>query len=137
MTKKELQKIIGQNLLQARTRLGLTQEDLADKVEISTTFYANLECGNRMMSIVTLRKLAYALCVSTDSLLFDNRPNERTHSIQMMLQNQPTQVVSLSEKIIRVCIDELSTVDTKKEGTDRSDASGAQTENRGIIYANV
>ena len=129
MTKKELKKIIGQNLLHARTRLGLTQEDLADKVEISTTFYANLECGNRMMSIVTLRKLADALCVSTDSLLYDNRPNELIHSIQMMLQDQPTQVVSLSEKIIRACIDELSPADTKKEGIDRIDASGAQTEN--------
>ena len=129
MTKKELQKIIGQNLLHARTRLGLTQEDLADKVEISTTFYANLECGNRMMSIVTLRKLADALCVSTDSLLYDNRPNEQIHSIQMILQDQPTQVISLSEKIIRAGVDELSPVDNKNEGTDRTDATGAQTEN--------
>ena len=129
MTKKELQRIIGQNLLHARTRLGLTQEDLADKVEISTTFYANLECGNRMMSIVTLRKLADALCVSTDSLLYDNRPNEQIHSIEMMLHDQPAKVVSLSEKLIRACVDELSQIDTKKEGTDRIDASGTQTEN--------
>lgn len=129
MTKKELQRIIGQNLLHARTRLGLTQEDLADKVEISTTFYANLECGNRMMSIVTLRKLADALCVSTDSLLYDNRPNEQIHSIEMILQDQPAKVVSLSEKLIRACVDELSPIDTKKEGTDRIDASGTQTEN--------
>lgn len=129
MTKKELQKIIGQNLLHARTRLGLTQEDLADKVEISTTFYANLECGNRMMSIVTLRKLADVLCVSTDSLLYDNRPNEQIHSIEMMLQDQPSKVVSLSEKIIRACVDELSPIDNTKEGTDRIDASGTQTEN--------
>lgn len=129
MTKKELQKIIGQNLLHARTRLGLTQEDLADKVEISTTFYANLECGNRMMSIVTLRKLADALCVSTDSLLYDDRPNAQIHSIQMMLQDQPNKVVSLSEKIIRACVDELSPIDNAKEGTDRINASGAQTKN--------
>ena len=129
MTKKELQKIIGQNLLHARTRLGLTQEDLADKVEISTTFYANLECGNRMMSIVTLRKLADALCVSTDSLLYDDRPNAQIHSIQMMLQDQPNKVVSLSEKIIRACVNELSPVDNKNEGTDRIDASGTQAEN--------
>ena len=129
MMKKELQKIIGQNLLHARTRLGLTQEDLADKVEISTTFYANLECGNRMMSIVTLRKLADVLCVSTDSLLYDDRPNAQIHSIQMMLQDQPDQVVSLSEKIIRACVDELSPIDNTKEGTDRIDASDAQTEN--------
>ena len=129
MTKKELQKIIGQNLLRARTRLGLTQEDLADKVEISTTFYANLECGNRMMSIVTLRKLADVLCVSTDSLLYDDRPNAQIHSIQMMLQDQPDQVVSLSEKIIRACVDELSPIDNAKEGTDHINASDAQTEN--------
>lgn len=129
MTKKELQKIIGRNLLRARTRLGLTQEDLADKVEISTTFYANLECGNRMMSIVTLRKLADALCVSTDSLLYDDKPNAQIHSIQMMLQDQPDQVVSLSEKIIRACVDELSPIDNAKEGTDHINASDAQTEN--------
>lgn len=115
MTKEELQKLIGQNLYRIRTSQNMTREELAAKVGISTTFYANLESGNKMMSMVTLRKMADVLCVSTDSLLYDDRPNERIHSIQMLLRDQPDRVSSFSEKMIRLYISEQSAQVPEKE----------------------
>lgn len=47
MTKNQLAHIIGKNLLKYRTENNLTQEELAEKVGISTSFYANIERGNR------------------------------------------------------------------------------------------
>lgn len=115
MEKQALQKMIGQNLYHARTQQNLTQDQLAEKAGISTTFLANLECGNKMMSTVTLRKLADILCVSTDSLLYENRPNDRVRSIQMLLQDQPEEVVAFAEKLIRLCITDLPQMDKKIE----------------------
>lgn len=54
MTKEEMQKTIGHNLMRQRLAQNITREQISEKVGISTTFYANLECGNKMMSLVTL-----------------------------------------------------------------------------------
>lgn len=112
MKKQDLQKIIGRNLYHIRTAQNLTREQLAEKVGISATFYANLESGNKMMSLVTLRKLADALCISSDSLLYEDRPNERITSIQMLLQDQPELVVAFVEEIVRLCVRDLPSKDT-------------------------
>lgn len=105
MQKRDLQQIIGQNLYRIRTVNGLTREQLAEKAGVSTTFYANLECGNKMMSIITLRKLADALGVSTDSLIYEERPCENIDRIQKILRAQPAQAVAFYERLIQFCVD--------------------------------
>ena len=107
MRKHDLQQIIGCNLQRIRIDRGLTREQLAEKANVSTTFYANLECGNKMMSVVTLRKLADALGVSTDALLYEKRECEEIDRIQAMLRTQPASVAAFSERLIRVCVDSL------------------------------
>lgn len=118
MTKQELQKIIGRNLYRIRMQQGMTREALAEKVGISATFYANLECGKKMMSMYTLRKLADVLCVSTDSILYEECPNDLLASIKMLLQDQPENVVAFVEKITRLSVVHFPEVGiaTKEEG---------------------
>ena len=124
MDKQALQKMIGQNLHFARTQQKMTQDQLAEKAGISTTFLANLECGNKMMSTVTLRNLADILCVSTDSLLYEDRPNNRTRSIQMLLQDQPEEVAAFAEKLIRLCIADLPQHPGRNESGEVVDPDG-------------
>lgn len=107
MTKQELQVLLGQNLLRIRTEQNMTREQLAEKVGISTTFYANLECGNKMMSLVTLRKLADTLCVSADSLLYGDAPSEKIQGIAMLLRDQSPETIAFIEKLIRLCVSAL------------------------------
>lgn len=107
MTKRDLQKTVGKNLLKIRLERNLTREQLAEKVGISTTFYANLECGNKMMSLVTLRKLADALCVSTDSLLYDSLPTNNLKNVNLLLQDKPHSFICFIEKMIRLCISDI------------------------------
>ncbi|MGN0162492.1 MAG: helix-turn-helix domain-containing protein [Candidatus Ornithomonoglobus sp.] len=59
-----------------RNEKRLTREQLAEKAEISTQFLADIESGNKGMSVATLYKLSKALCVSSDYLLFGNENNE-------------------------------------------------------------
>lgn len=58
MNKDELMHLVGNNIRRYRLEQSLTQEQLAEKVGISTSFCANLERGKKSMSIKTLRDIA-------------------------------------------------------------------------------
>ena len=55
---KRIATIIGTNLQRLRTQRGLTQEQLAEKAGISTSFCANIERGNKGVSLSVLYDLA-------------------------------------------------------------------------------
>ena len=60
---------IGSAARTARTRLGLSQVDAAERAGISAEFYARIERGGTLPSAPTLVALADALEVSTDVLV--------------------------------------------------------------------
>lgn len=62
---------IGQRIRRYRRAKGLSQEELAEKVGISTTHMSHIETGNTKLSLGVLVLLATALEVRTDDLLFD------------------------------------------------------------------
>lgn len=102
MTKQQLAIISGKNLLKYRTENNYTQEELAEKVGISTSFYANLERGNKSMSLLVLRNLADALQVSTDALLYECNPQCHMQSIYTILRNKSNSFIIAAEKMIRL-----------------------------------
>ncbi len=63
---------IGQRIRKFRKAHGFSQEELAEKAEISTTHMSHIETGNTKLSLPVLVLLAKALDVRTDDLLFDN-----------------------------------------------------------------
>lgn len=114
MEKDELQHIIGQNLLRIRSEKKMTREQLAEKAGVSTTFYANLESGNKMMSVASLRKIADALGTTTDSLLYNDRPCAAADRIAEILRDHSEETALFVERLVQLCLDELS---AKREGT--------------------
>lgn len=62
---------IGQRIRKIRKAHGLSQEDLAEKVNISTTHMSHIETGNTKLSLQVLVEIAAALEVRTDDLLND------------------------------------------------------------------
>ncbi len=65
-------KSIGRRIKAARIRLDMTQERLAEKVNLSPSHLSNIETGTTKVSLPTIIKLANALRVSVDSLLADS-----------------------------------------------------------------
>lgn len=63
---------IGQRIRKYRKACQLSQEELADRVNISATHMSHIETGNTKLSLTVLVALAAALEVSTDELLFGN-----------------------------------------------------------------
>ena len=60
---------LGKRVRIRRTMLGLTQEELAERIDVSTSFVGHIERGQRKLSVETLYKLCVALDVSADFLL--------------------------------------------------------------------
>lgn len=111
MEKAELQQLVGSNLRKYRTRNHMTQEDLAERVGISTSYCANLECGNKGMSLTVLRSVTDALHISADCLLYDEQPDERLGNIVALLRNTPDSFVLSVENLIRLCKSEFISSD--------------------------
>lgn len=63
---------IGQNIRKFRKMNGLSQEQLAEKINISTTHMSHIETGNTKLSLPVFVDLATVLGVSTDELLGTN-----------------------------------------------------------------
>ncbi len=65
---------LGKRIRSERRARGLTQEQLAEKVDLSTTYIGFIERGERTMTLNTLTTIANELHVSVDYLLQDVVP---------------------------------------------------------------
>ena len=60
---------IGQQIRKLRKAHGFSQEELAEKVDISVTHMSHIETGNTKLSLPVFLDIAQVLEVSTDELL--------------------------------------------------------------------
>lgn len=60
---------LGKRVRIRRQVLGLTQEGLAERIGVCTSFIGHIERGTRKLSVETLHDLCRALNVSADFLL--------------------------------------------------------------------
>ena len=64
-----MRKIIGKNIARARKLRGLTQEELAEKAEITPNAIQKIEAGQRWPTEKTIKSIARALRVNPFVLL--------------------------------------------------------------------
>ena len=65
-------KAIGKRIKIARIKADLTQERLAELIDISPTHLSNIETGTTRVSLNTIISIANSLSVTGDDLLCDN-----------------------------------------------------------------
>lgn len=64
------------NLKRLRTRQGLKQEELAQKMSVTRQTVSGWETGRRQPDLETLKKLAKVLDVDIHELIYGNKPGE-------------------------------------------------------------
>ena len=64
---------MGRRIHERRRELKLTQERLAERTEVSASFVGHLERGEKIPSVDTLARLAEALDVSLDFLVWGKK----------------------------------------------------------------
>lgn len=107
MDKQELMVQIGENVRANRIRAGLTQAQLAEAADVGTPFIANIECGQKMMSVPTLIAVADALKVSCDSLVRPIEQADGTGNILLLLNDFSPQYLAKIERMIRTLLEEF------------------------------
>lgn len=75
--KKPLNIEIGERIRIARDASGLTQEQFAERIEVSPQYVSDLERGVVGISLPTLRRACVALGVTSDQILFGQRAGDR------------------------------------------------------------
>jgi transcriptional regulator with XRE-family HTH domain len=95
---------IGQQIRKYRKAHGLSQEELAERVNISTTHMSHIETGNTKLSLKVFVDIATALDVRTDDLLehpIIQSTNTTLKDISAILEQCSQQEVKVIIDIIR------------------------------------
>lgn len=95
-------KEIGQRIMERRKKLGLTQEALAEKGDVTAQFVSYAEAGKRAMRPENLLKIAAALEVSADYLLTGDIIDKDL----LILANKMRKLTPAQIRIIENLIDE-------------------------------
>ena len=82
--KKQINIEIGEQIKAAREQAGLTQEQLAERIDVSVQFVSDLERGVVGISLATLKNLCITLGVSSDQILFGRISND--HAVAFALK---------------------------------------------------
>lgn len=91
---------IGKRILDRRKQLGLTQEALAEKAEVTTQFVSYAESGKRAMRPENLLKISVALGVSADYLLTGDIIDKDSLLISEKLRQLTPKQLQLIESLI-------------------------------------
>lgn len=106
--KKEINIQIGEQVKKAREQASLTQEQLAEQIEVSPQYVSDLERGVVGISIPTLKKLCSVLYVTSDQILFADRPENDVTAIANKCRMLPEEQFSILSDIINKFIEAIN-----------------------------
>ncbi len=94
---------IGKRIIARRRKLGMTQEDLAEKADVTSQCVSYAEAGKRAMRPENLLKISAALGVSADYLLTGEIIDKDQLILSDKLRKLTPQQVRIVESIIDEC----------------------------------
>lgn len=99
--------IIGERLKKARLSKGFTQEQLAEKLDVSVAFLSRAERGNVKINLSRITQICNILDVSISNILtgtVSNSKNYLTDDFSNLLKNCPPEKIKLIYDIAKVII---------------------------------
>lgn len=102
---------IGARIRKQREQFGYTREAFAEKLDITPKFCADIELGNKGMSVQTLCNISSVLKLSTDYILFGSTQQENVFSLLPLQRCTPIEQ-KYAEEILKTF---LIAMDSKRE----------------------
>ena len=106
--KKEINVQIGEQIKAAREKAKLTQEQFSEKIEVSPQYVSDLERGVIGVSISTLKRICHVLGISSDQILFANRPDNDIDALAEKCKRLSPKQFSILSDIIDKYIEALN-----------------------------
>lgn len=97
---------IGARVRTLRGEQKLSREGLSEKCDLSTQFLADIEAGRKSMTTTSLFKVARALSVSSDYLLFGGCSKKSLSVLMDKLSTLREEDLPLAEKLIDALLEE-------------------------------
>ena len=97
---------IGKRIIERRKKLGLTQEALAEKGDVTTQFVSYAESGKRAMRPENLLKISSALGVSADYIL----TGEIVDKDYLLLSDKMRKLTPSQLRLIENIVDECNSL---------------------------
>lgn len=97
---------IGRRIQSRRKQQGLTQEQLADRMNVSIQMISNLERGNKAIRIDNLINLSQILAVSTDYILTGKETQDDFHALTARIEALSPADRKMIEMLVDYCISE-------------------------------
>ena len=101
--------IIGERLKKARVSKNLTQEQLAEKMDVSVAFLSRAERGSVKINLFRLNQICDILDISIGYILTgtgSNSKNYLTEDFSNLLKNCPPEKIKLIYDIAKVIVNE-------------------------------
>lgn len=106
---KDINVILGERIKLARKTNKLTRERLAEMIEVSPRFLAEVESGKVGVALQTLKNISVALSITSDYLL--GLDNESKPSSINLTYNKLTKVDDKYYPLLSAIINELEIID--------------------------
>lgn len=101
--------IIGQRLKKARQNKHLTQEDLAEKLDVSVAFLSRIERGSSHINLKRLNQICGILQISEGQILNGSSRNSKNYlnsEFNELLKNSTSEQQKLIYKIAQVIVND-------------------------------
>lgn len=98
---------IGERICTKRKQLGLTQEQVADRMDVSIQMVSNLERGNKAIKIDNLIKISEILNVSTDYILTGKTTSEDCSSLISRISLLTKDDFEMINMLVEYCINRV------------------------------
>lgn len=123
LLKKDINIQIGQRVHKAREQANLSRDELAERLNISSLFLGYIECGQKGMSLTTLKNLCTLLGVSADYILLGvENSNIHQSNVQLMISNLDQKYLPVIESQLKSFIHSIEEIENlnqdKKKGAD-------------------
>ena len=103
MTSVEL-KAIGERINARRKQLNYTQEQIAEKMDVSVQMVSNLERGNKAIKIENLLKISQILNISTDYILTGRHTEQDVATVSDQLGQLSETDFKMIAMLIEYCL---------------------------------
>lgn len=94
---------MGKRIQNRRKQLALTQEQLAEMMNVSIQMVSNLERGNKAIRIDNLVNLSQILQVSTDYILTGKETADDMNALTARIAQLSTKDRKMIEKLVEYC----------------------------------
>lgn len=99
---------VGWRIRELREYQHFTRENLAEYADTSVQFLADIECGRKGMTAYTLYKLAKALHVSIDYIIYGAEKEKKNSQIELLLDSMNDEQREIAERILQLYIQGIS-----------------------------